>query len=189
MPNSQTLQLYFDIAKAPGKNHGEFANDDPMHPSKRWLDQGNVLTPDEDLTISFANQVSVGALVTTHLPPFWQYKDFQGKSLHLTVVIWRTRGPNPATHDSPFTHNNHPPGPGAGNGGRDKTVFDDSYTAGQMAGNTASIPFGIPQLSSGVAGNVDRYRFVIAATLHVLDDTNKERTFTASLDPQMDVGL
>ena len=185
MPNTQTLQLYFDLTKAPGFDHGQFADDDPLHRSKVWIDQAGVATINDHLNINFNDNVAVSIQITTNLPALWQYHDFQGHSLRVSAVLWRnhTSAGNNATHDSPFTHNNQA-------GGRASTVFDKAYKAAQLAAGPVSLVLGTPHLKSGgVPGSLDRYIFLIAATLNVKDNLGVEATFTAGHDPRMDVSL
>jgi len=182
VPKTQTLHLNLDLTKDPGKKHGQFAADAKPHRSKVWIDHANNAISYKKLPLNFADNVAVSIEIGTQLPANWQLLDIGGTCLQVAVVLWRKTGVNDATFDSPFTDNNLP-------GGQVKTVFDQSYTRAQLPAGSGLLPLGTPQKNSGTPGNVDRYMFLVAVKLNVQDDNYAPLTFTATQDPQMDVGL
>jgi hypothetical protein len=184
MPKTQTLNLYFDPLAATGQD-GKFAADTMAHRSEVWIDDKGTSIPDKLLVVKFKDAVSIGIQIGTELPANWHYVDLGGTCLRVTAVAWRNHSstkPNDAKHDSPFTHNNQP-------GGRELTVFDQPFTAAQLVNGSASLSLGQPQLNSGAPHGHDRYIYLIAVTLNLVDDLGAPRTFTAGRDPQMDVDL
>ncbi len=188
----QILQLLFDPFAASGQKK-QFVDDSDAHHSKRWTDSGGKpTTAHADLIVSRnkPSPLSVQVSAKLPLPQNWTFGEFKGSCLQITVVFWRnhtSKGKNDAVHDSPFTYNDRPDGV-------ERTVFDQPYTLLQMQtnGGSVNLPLGTPQLDSGVPNYLDRYRFLVSVTLHLLDPNNKIKplqTFTASQDPQMDVGL
>jgi hypothetical protein len=187
--SSQILQLVFDPFAASGQKK-QFVDDSKAHHSKRWTDSaGNPTTANADLTValSIPSPLSLQVSAKTPLPQNWNFGEFNGSCLQITVVFWRNHTSvekNDAVHDSPFTFNDQP-------NGVERTVFDQPYTGLQMRtnGGSVNLPLGTPQLSSGGPNYLDRYRFLVSVTLNLLDPNNVLQTFTASQDPQMDVGL
>jgi hypothetical protein len=185
----QILQLLFDPFAASGQKK-QFVDDSKAHHSKRWTDSGgNPTTGNADMSVTLSDPppLSVQVSAKLPLPQNWNFGEFKGSCLQIALVFWRNHtsvGKNDAVHDSPFTYDDQPYGV-------ERTVFDQPYTLLQMqkSGGSVKLPLGTPQLFSGVPNYLDRYRFLISVTLYLLDPNNKLQTFTASQDPQMDVGL
>jgi len=191
MSNSQTLQLYLDLTQTQGAQDGLFAANATGHASKVWVNQAGAQTPDSVLTVNLTDQAAIGMQVTINLPLNWSFygSGHQGDCLRITAVFGRNhKQTSNAVYDSPFTINNLAPA----NGGQVCTVFDQwfSVTTVTSGGGSITLPFGTPQLSSGVANGKDKYAFIVAITLNVMDNTTSpgtQKTFTAGHDPEMDV--
>jgi hypothetical protein len=196
MSNTQTLNLYLDLSQSHGSQDGLFADNATGRPSKVWLNGANppVQTPDHALSVSFAATVATSLQVTINLPSGWSFVDVNGYCLRVTSVFGRdhNRGGSSAVYASPFTIGDVVPT----NGQPVCTVFDNTYTAAQVAqnpSNPVSNPvaqaFGTPRLSSGFPNNgTDKYAFIVAINLYVSDGTTTQQ-FTAGHDPDYDVGM
>jgi hypothetical protein len=189
MPNSQTLQLYFDLTQTQGSQDGLFADDTTAHHSKVWMSGANppVQWPDSLLTVNYGDQVAIGVTIAINLPSYFTFVDSQwGDCLRITAVFGRNHHPtSSAIFDSPFAIKDVTPLGVC-------TVFDQSYPAAIVTSNggTITLGFGAPQFESAVKGGTDKYGFIVAITLYVSDsryDPSTLRTFTAGHDPDMNV--